>query len=322
MITSKTPMRISFLGGLTDLPDFFNKHGGAVLGTAIHYYGYHRLQQLPVTSDYRLIISQAKKLEQVNSIDAIQHKLFKACLHHVSIKQRISIDYQMDLSQLSGMGSSSTFIVGLLQVLYRLGHHQLTTKELALEAIRVERSIMCKAVGCQDQIFAAYGGFNYIEFMSQDDFRVTPLAISSDRIYELERSLLLVNTGISRTSNTTISRIIGDLSMQHSILLKMKDLVNSGIDLILSEQDILAFGKLLHESWQLKCKLTSGMTNDVIGNIYKKSLDYGAVGGKLLGGGGGGFLLLVVPFNKQKKLIDNIPHIKKVRINAPGSIVY
>lgn len=293
MIISKTPFRVSFFGGGTDYPDYYKKYGGKVLGTAIDKYAYLIIRKLPPFFDYNYRVTYSK-IESVKDIKEIVHPAVRETLKYLDMKCNISITYDADLPARSGIGSSSTFTVGLVKGLYALNGKMITKKELAEKAIHIEQNVLKENVGSQDQTFAAYGGFNIIEFMQNGEIVVSPVIISYEKVKKLEKNLMLFFTGISRFASDIAKKQIESIENNKSKLDKMKLLVDEALH-ILNNKDVDEFGKLLDYTWNLKRKLSSNISNEVIDTMYEKALKAGALGGKLLGAGGGGFMLFYVP---------------------------
>lgn len=302
MIISKTPFRVSFFGGGTDYPDYYLKYGGKVLGTTIDKYCYLNIRKLPPFLDfkYRVVYS---KIESANEINEIIHPSVKAILKYLNIDYSLSINHDSDLPARSGIGSSSSFTVGLLKGLYALQGKMISKKKLAEEAIYVEQKLIKENVGSQDQTFAAYGGFNKIEFLQNGEIIVTPVIAKKEKIKKLENNLVLFFTGISRTADKVAKKQIEKIEENKSKLDKMKELVEEALKII-NEKNIDEFGELLDYTWNLKRKLSDNITNPTIDELYDKAKKAGALGGKLLGAGGGGFLLFYVPENKKEKVVN------------------
>ena len=303
MIISKTPYRISFFGGGTDYPSWYIKNGGAVLSTTIDKYIYISCRTLPPFFEhkYRVVWS---KIENVKKIDQIKHKAVKELLKKYRIKNGLEIHYDGDLPARSGTGSSSVFIVGLINILNNFQGKRIKRKKLAETSIHFEQQILKEAVGSQDQIAAAYGGFNKIVFNTDGKFNVFPFSIKQKRIRALNKNLLLVYTGFSRTAHNIAKSYVYKLQKsKRSHVLEILNFVSEG-EKILREGNLNDFGKLLHESWLEKKSLSSSITNSSIDEIYNKALKIGALGGKLLGAGAGGFFVFYVPHFKQKKFIN------------------
>ena len=295
MIITRTPLRISFFGGGTDYPVWFREHGGAVLSTAIDKSCYITCRYLPPFFEYHSRISYSK-IENVVSNDAISHPSVRACLQHMSITQGVEIHHVADLPARTGLGTSSAFTVGLLLGLYALKNQMRDKHALAKEAIHVEQELLGEAVGSQDQVSAAYGGFNRIEFHRDGGIEVTPLLISPGRLAQLEQHLALYFTGFSRTASEIAQDQVKVTPQRTRELEMMRQLVEEAEAIVTSPgRSLDEFGRLLHENWKIKRTLTQNITNSGIDEIYEAGLDAGALGGKLLGAGGGGFMLFFVP---------------------------
>ena len=323
MLISRTPLRVSFFGGGTDLPEFYQQHRGAVIGTAIDKYIYHTVSRFPSELfDYTTKISYSK-VECVKNVDEILHKPFREILRARNILKDVEIHIAADLPSYSGLGSSSSFTVGLLKALYAFKGEEIDAHGLTNEAIRIERDVLQEAVGCQDQAFAAYGGMNIIRFGPQNTISVEPLQVPTHTMEELSASLILFFTGITRrAANIEADKIkrIGDL---HTNLTSMLSIVDEAYDMLVSGKDISGFGTLLNRSWIEKKTLASGVTNETIDEIYKTAMNNGALGGKLLGAGGGGFMLFFVPPEKRAGLKKSLSHLSEISfsMNAPGATI-
>jgi D-glycero-alpha-D-manno-heptose-7-phosphate kinase len=322
MIITKTPFRISFFGGATDYPEFFMKYGGAVLGTAIDKFAY--ISVTPFHSrlfDYCIRLAY-RQVECVKSLSDIEHAPFRQCLQWCGIAKDIEVNYTAELPAFSGLGTSSSFVVGLLNALYAYQDKSIRPLELAYQAIKIEREVLKEAVGCQDQTFAAVGGFNVLEFRSTEDIIVHRIPLSPDRIKDFEEHLLILYTGIQRRANDISLKQIKKVDANQDRLKRMREMVDEGYDILTGSGDLTKFGKLLDEAWQLKSQLDNSISNDVINSIYEKGKRAGALGGKLLGAGGGGFFLFFVPLGKKKAIREqlNLEEIS-VKVNAPGSYI-
>lgn len=294
MIISRTPFRLSLFGGGTDYPGWFHEHGGAVFGAAINKYCYLSLRELPPFFEHRHRIVYSK-VETVSRNEDIQHPAVRGILEHLGVSEGLEIHHDADLPARSGLGSSSSFTVGLLNALHALRGEMVAPKELGKEAIHVEQDVIGEDVGCQDQVWAAFGGLNRIDFKQDGDFRVAPIIIQSERRKELSRSLMLVFTGFSRFASHYARSQIENLGKRQTELNTMRAMVDSALDIVCNPKTPLAeLGRLLHESWRLKRKLADGISNSEIDDIYEAGLSAGALGGKLLGAGGGGFMVFFV----------------------------
>lgn len=321
MIITQTPLRISFLGGGTDYPEYFEKHGGAVLGTAVNKSAYFSMSHFYSRMfDYSIRIAY-RKVECVSSIDELEHAPFRECLRWADVTQDIEINHSAELPAFTGLGSSSSFVVGLLNTLYAYRRRLVPRLDLAYEAIELERKVLGESVGCQDQTFAAVGGFNMIEFRSMGNFVVHRVPFVPSRIHEFESHLLVFFTGIKRKAEELAARQAKSVSQNRTNLKEMRRLVDEGYDVLSGNGPISSFGELLHRSWQLKRSLDQAISNDVIDDMYRAGMEAGALGGKLLGAGGGGFLLLFVPPEKQAAVELKLAHYQRVdfRVNEPGT---
>lgn len=314
MIISRTPFRISFFGGGTDYPAWYKKNEGAVLSTTIDKYCYISIRYLPPFFEHKHQIVYSL-IERVKNIDEIRHPSVKVLLKLFKIGKGVEIHHDGDLPARSGIGSSSAFTVGMLNALYALKGSIVSQKELAKQAIRVERDILKENVGSQDQVAVAYGGFNKIIFHNDNDFRVEPITLHKKRIIQLQNHLMLVFTGLSRFATKIATEQIKNTSDNKKELVTMRHMVDGAIDILNSNRDITAFGRLLHENWQLKKKLSKKISNSAIDNLYERALRKGAIGGKLLGAGGGGFMLLFVPPAKRKEVKEELRRLLEVKFS-------
>jgi len=294
MIISRTPFRVSLFGGGTDYPDWIREHGGAVLGMAINKYCYITARHLPpfFGHKHRIIYSV---IEAVQQIAEIKHPAVRAVFSEMGVTQGLEIHHNGDLPARSGLGSSSSFTVGLLNTLYALQGRLRTKAALAAEATRIEQEVIGESVGCQDQLWAAYGGLNRIDFTRDRGISVKPVILSAARRRELVGSLLLVFSGLSRFSSEVAQQKIRNISRNERQLLALLRMVDDAMEVMVDEgEPIYRIGELLHESWMLKRGLATSVTNDRVDEIYQAAMAAGATGGKLLGAGGGGFLAFVM----------------------------
>jgi len=311
MIISKTPFRISFFGGGTDYPAWYRKHGGAVLATAIDKYCYLSCRYLPPFFEHRIRIVYSK-VESCHSIDEISHPSVRETLRFLNIDRGVEIHHDGDLPARSGMGSSSSFTVGLLNALYALKGQMPSKHQLAQESIYIEQEILKETVGSQDQMLAAYGGFNIIEFSPNGEISVKPMTLTQERIEELNLHLMLFYTGITRTASNIAESYVNDIRNRVKQLRAMNGLMNESIDVLNTKNDIISFGELLHEAWQIKRSLSKRVSNSSVDEIYNLARSAGAIGGKLTGAGGGGFMLFFVPPQDQEKVrmkLNNLIHV-------------
>lgn len=308
MLITKTPFRVSFFGGGTDYYEYFSEYGGSVLSTTIDKYCYVTIRNLPPFFEYKNQLTYSK-IERFNDPSELQHPLVRAALNYIPTN-RIQIAYDADLPACSGLGSSSAFAVGLLQGLHALRNEYPDRMTLANEAIHLERELCKEAGGVQDQIAAAFGGLNRLDF-SDNGFEVTPIEISDSRLQTFQDNLMLLFTGFTRYSSIIATAQQNTISSTLSQLHEMKNLVNVSEDILINGE-LDDFGRLLNHTWQLKRTLTDHISNFQIDAMYEKALKNGALGGKLLGAGGGGFMLLYVPHEKQEKLRSCFSDLKFV----------
>ena len=292
MIISQTPMRMSFFGGGTDFPEFFGIHGGAVISTTFDKYCHVNVRPLPELFDYKTYLAYAQ-IEKVNSVDEIRHPAIRNAMKWLGL-ERICLNYDADLPSKTGLGTSSAFSVGMLNAFYTMLGVSKTKRELADDAIYLERTLCNEDGGIQDQIASAFGGFNRIDF-SENGYTVKPLNISPERKETLNGNLMMFFTGLSRFSfqiQKTTKTVLGQRTNQ---LLRMLDMVDLAEKILTDpEKPLDDFGLLLNETWRLKRSISSEISTDLIDTLYKKATDAGALGGKLLGAGGGGCLLFYV----------------------------
>jgi len=297
MIITQTPFRMSFFGGGTDFPDFYKEHGGAVISTTFDKYCYVNVRHLPRFFDYSTELSYAK-IERVTEIDRIEHPAIREAMKYLDMHE-LRLTYEADLPARSGLGTSSSFAVGMLNAFYALKGKYADKKKLADDAIYLERVLCGESGGVQDQIAASYGGLNRINF-NADGYEVNPVIISPERKTQLNRNLMLYFTGFSRFSSDiqkTTQKALVDKEKQ---LLEMLELVDEAEKILTSKTELAEFGRLLDYTWKLKRGISSGISTDSIDRLYEKGIEAGALGGKLLGAGGGGFLLFYVEEDKQE----------------------
>ena len=311
MIITKTPYRISFFGGGSDYPSWYKKNGGAVLSTTIDKYIYISCRFSPnyFKKKYRIVW---RKIENVQRVNQINHKAVRELLKNLKIKPGLEIHYYGDLPARSGMGSSSCFTVGLMQSLCRIKKIKLTKSKLANKSIHFEQKIMREEVGSQDQTSASFGGFNKIIFNKNGSINVKKIE-SNKNLKKLNENLILIYTGINRTAHKIANRYVNKLTtVKRDQINRIISYVRDGEN-ILNSGEVDDFGRLLHDAWMEKKALSNLISNSKINEIYEKAMEYGALGGKLLGAGGGGFLLMYMK-EKQRKVF-----FKKYRnlINIP-----
>jgi D-glycero-alpha-D-manno-heptose-7-phosphate kinase len=325
MAISRTPYRVSFFGGGTDYPAWYRRHGGAVLSMAINKYCYIGTGFLPPFFGirHRIIWSH---IEPVGAIAEIQHPAVRAGLQVLGFddSEGVELFHQGDLPARSGIGSSSAFAVGLINVLNAMRGKQLDAHALAVSATDLEQNKLKESVGCQDQIASAYGGMNVVKFECDDSFSVTPLGLGDSQRGDFEKWLMLFYTGSSRISSEFAKRLIGKLDANAAHMTRMRDMVEVAAEMLHAGR-LAEFGQLLHESWALKRRLTDGTSTTTIDRIYDDARRAGALGGKLLGAGGTGFMVFVVPPERQDAVRAALSHLITVPISTDftgSTIVY
>ncbi len=316
MIICRTPYRASFFGGGTDYPKWYLQHGGSVVGTAINKYCYITARRLPPFFEHKHRIVYSK-IENVGSISEIEHPAVKAVLAECGVGDGLEIHHDGDLPARSGLGSSSSFTVGLLNSIQALNGKAMTKHQLAKEATRIEQEVIGEYVGSQDQVWAAYGGMNRIDFNTDGRIDVSPVLISHERKEELQSHILLIYTGISRFASNIAKGKIKCLDKKEANLKTMHSMVDEAVDILQNQKrNLHELGTLLDESWKLKRELTPEISDNEIDTLYQTALDGGAYGGKLLGAGGGGFLMVIIDPAKQQALIDKLSGLITVSVNV------
>ncbi len=303
MIITRTPFRISFFGGGTDYPSWFQENKGAVISTSIDKFCFISLRKLPPFFEFKYRVAYSK-IENVKCLDDLEHKAVKAIIKNSKVEEGLEIHCESDLPARSGIGSSSAFVVGLLNATYSYQNIRTSKSKLAIDAINIETNILNEIGGIQDQYATSFGGLNLIEFNNDLSVEVKPVAISDQRKKELNQSLMLFFTGISRNSCDVSKLFIQNLSANQDYLDKLKSYVYEAERILFSNCSIADFGYLLEDAWMIKRKLCEGITNSTIDLIYKKAIEAGATGGKLLGAGAGGFILLVVDPKKRFQVLE------------------
>src|SRR5438128_2338625 len=320
MIISRTPFRISFFGGGTDYPVWYRQHGGTVLATTIDKYCYLTCRVLPPFFEHRIRVVYSK-IENCHEVSDIQHPAVREVLRHLQFERGVEIHHDGDLPARSGMGSSSAFTVGLLRALYGLLGQMPSKRRLAAEAIHIEQERLRENVGSQDQVLAAYGGFNRIEFPTEGDPVVTPVTIGHERLALLNDHLMLFYSGIGRTASDIAETYVHDLASRRRQLRLMGEMVDEAIEILSGRGDLAQFGKLLDEAWQAMRSLSPSVSNPEVETIYAEATTAGAIGGKLTGAGGGGFMLLFVPPERQTAVKNRLRRLVSVpfRFESSGS---
>ena len=325
MIITRTPFRVSFFGGGTDFPEWFRENGGSVLSTTIDKYCYITCRALPQFFDHKHRIVYSK-IENVNDSKDINHPVARVAIEMFGGNVGLEIHHDGDLPARSGLGSSSSFTVGLINAINALKGQYMSKYDLAQLAIEIEQKILKENVGCQDQVAVAYGGFNKIKFNIDGSFSVIPLICPKERVNQLANHLMLFFTGISRNSTEIAEAQIENIKNRTSILKDMQRQVDRGIEILTDlSVNIDEFGQLLHQAWLLKKSLSNKITTVLVEDMYAAALRSGATGGKVLGAGGGGFLLLFVKPDRQKsvlKALKNYIHVPVSFDNDGSRVIY
>ena len=334
MIIAKTPFRISFFGGGTDFPDFFTKFSGNVLSTSIDKYCYVTIRHLSNFFDYKNEIIYSK-IEQVKNVSDINHPMVKNTLKFFDVNN-IRVTYDADLPARSGLGSSSSFAVGLVHALAHFKNIDLSKKQFADIAIHIEKEMCMEDGGIQDQIAASFGGLNLLNFKSEVntknsfniksyDYEVNSLDIKKEKKEMLENNLMLFFTGISRNAFEIQKETQKLIDKNIENLHIMNDMVKEAADILKTDKDIDLFGELLNETWKIKKSLHKSISNNYVDELYDAGIKNGAIGGKLLGAGGGGFILFYVRRDKKENLRSVFKDLIEVPIkfeNKGTNIIY
>src|SRR3990167_2763032 len=302
MIITKTPYRISFFGGGTDYYQWYSRYGGGGLTSTINKYCYVCLRYMPplLWSKYRVFWS---KSENVDRIEDIQHPGVRGCLEYMRIDEGIEVNHAGNFPARSGLGSSSSFTVGMLHALHKLTGKKCDKADLAKKAIHVEQTVLKENVGIQDQIQCAWGGINWIKIMPNGEYTVQPLLLNEEIMKHTENHLIMFFTGLQRTASDIASSQLDNIDKKQSELHAISGLVFPAVE-AMKNGDMVTFGHCLDESWNLKRSLSDKITSKELDDIYQAAIEAGAYGGKILGAGGGGFFLFCVEPSKRQKLID------------------
>ena len=316
MIISMTPLRVSFLGGGTDYPEHFRLFGGETLGSSMDKYVYITVSPLTEFFEHSIRVSYSRT-ELAKTVDEIKHPSVRECLKFLGIEGGVEINIVSDLPARTGLGSSSSFTVGLLHALYAFKGKQVSRERLAAEAVYIERELIRERVGFQDQYTSSFGGVINLEFTKEQNVYVNPVIISQEKKKALNERLMIFYTGLQRLANEVLKEQLertqkGEI---RNYLHEMQGLVKPGVEILSNGHDLATFGELLHHSWELKKTLSSAITSPEIDSTYEKARSAGAVGGKLLGAGGGGFLLLYVEPYNQDKVRQALKGMKEVRFS-------
>jgi D-glycero-alpha-D-manno-heptose-7-phosphate kinase len=295
----------------------------AVLASAIDKYSYITASPFPSgLFDYAIRVSY-RKVELAKTLEEIEHRVYRECLRHCGIDRDIELHNVADLPTFTGLGSSSTFTVGLLHALHAFRGRSTSGMDLAYEAIHIERDCLGENVGCQDQTMAAAGGFQLVEFRALDDIRLQPVVLPAARQEELEAHMLLVFTRVLRRASDVVAGQLARIELNTQALSRIHRMAYQGLELLTGPASITEFGKLLHQAWQDKRTLSEQVSNSLVDEMYRLALENGACGGKLLGAGGGGFLLLIAPPERQAGLLKAFEgyDVIRVKLKAPASEV-
>ena len=325
MIISRTPFRISFFGGGTDYPVWYDENGGCVLSTSINKYCYITCRYLPPFFGYKYRIVYSLR-EETQGISEIKHPSVRECLAFINLDKGVEIHHDGDMPARTGLGSSSSFTVGLLNALYALMGKMVTKKQLALDAIHVEQDMIRENVGSQDQIAAAFGGLNKVGFAKNRNIEVQPVTLNAEKLQLFQDHLMLLFTGFSRTASEIAEEQIKETPNKSKELRDIHAMVDEAIGILNDDKTSLdEFGKLLNESWKLKRSLTSRISTPFIDQIYETAIRAGATGGKLLGAGGGGFMIFFVKPQLQSKVREKLKDLLYVPFkfeNLGSQIIY
>ena len=323
MIITRTPFRVSLFGGGTDYPAWYHQHGGSVCGFAINKYCYISVRTLPPFFEHRFRIVYSI-VELVNQVKDIRHPAVRAILEEMGEDVGLEIHHDGDLPARSGLGSSSSFSVGFINALFARKGRTLSKQQLADEAIRVEQDVLKEHVGSQDQVWAAHGGLNRVDFHTDGSIDVRPIILQKERRQELLDGLLLYFTGISRYASDIAKVKIENLEKREQHVREMAGMVDEALDVLSNDnRPMREIGELLRQSWQLKRELANGVSTPMIDGVYNAAMDAGAVGGKLLGAGGGGFMLFYVDAEKRAAVKEALKKLVRVKfdIDTSGSKV-
>jgi D-glycero-alpha-D-manno-heptose-7-phosphate kinase len=320
MIISRTPLRMSFVGGGSDLPSFYRKFGGAVVSTAINKFVYITLNE---KFDHRIRVSYSKT-EEANTVAEVQHPLVREAMKLLGVQGGIEITSVADIpSKGSGLGSSSAFTVGLLHALHAYSGRYASAEQLAKEACAIELDHCQEPIGKQDQFAAAFGGFNFIEFNADDSVSVEPILCRRETLLKLQENIIVFYTGISRSASAilkTQQEAVAASGAKQKMLRRMVQLAGD-LKAALQQNDVEGFGEIIHEGWQLKRSITEEISSSDIDAWYAGARRAGATGGKLLGAGSGGFLMFYAPRERHEAIADALKALRRIpmRFESQGS---
>ena len=316
MIVSKTPIRLTLFGGGTDYPIFFKKYGGETLGFAINRYSYLTIKENNLQNKYKYFLSY-KNIEKKNEIKKISHPSIRETLKFMNIKEGIEIHYTGDIPAKTGLGSSSSFTVGLLKCLYAHKKKKISNLDIAKKAIFIEQKMIKENVGCQDQLTTSIGGILNVKYF-KSHFVVNKLNLDKTNLLEFENSIILFFTGIERYASRSLNEQLSNIAKGYNIpqLLKMKEQAKLATKMFKKKINIRLLGEMLNENWNLKKELSNNVTNKIINQIYDDAIACGAYGGKLVGAGAGGFLMFVCKNNIKSILKKKFYKLKNLEIKV------
>lgn len=311
MIITKTPFRFSMFGGGTDYADWYKNHGATIIAAALDYHCYINFRALPSFFPHKskAVYSQ---IETVNNNADFRHPSIRECLKYTGIRHGVELHHDSDIPAKTGIGSSSSFTVGLLRAIHIHKKQKLSQRQLAEMAIHIERELIGEHVGVQDQTMAAFGGFRKLVIDKAGKLQVTPLPISDDYISFLEQNILFGFTGKTRLSQTYSEKIVDQIKQRSldECLHQMHSLAIEALGRFEAECDLDELGQLLHENWQLKCAIPNGGVSEDFRAFYESARSIGVIGGKMMGAGGGGAFYFIAPANKHQKIKEQLPNIK------------
>ncbi len=311
---ARTPFRVSFVGGGTDIAEFYKREPGAVISTGINKYVYITVNPNPGIHPFKFRIAYSQT-ENVNEIEAIQHPIVKEALKLLDYNKPIEITNVADFPARSGLGSSSSFAVCLLHALHALKNEHVTSEQLAQEAHHIEVNLLKRPIGKQDHYAAAYGGLNHIQFMPDDTVKVNPVICSKKVREKLFGNLMLFFTGMTRDAGSVLKEQVQNTAQKFEVLKSMRDMTHKVIEILQDGNDLSEFGRVLHQGWLAKKGLAGAISNNIIDSYYEAGIKAGAVGGKLLGAGGGGCLLFYVEKKNQDNVRDALKDLLKLEFN-------
>jgi len=308
MIITRTPFRISFAGGGTDLREYYSKEHGSVLSTSIDKFIYVIIKRQIGIVEYKYRINWSK-VEFCNRIEDIEHPIVREALKMFEIDFAVEISTVSDIPGQTGLGSSSAFSVGLVHALHALKGEMVTKHAIASEAAHIEVELLGRIMGKQDHFASTYGDLNVFTFRSDENVLVEPIFYRAEVKTALEKKLMLFYTHIKRDASEVLEAQQSEIQNKRSVLREMQGMVEPLRDILNSGSDLEGFGRILHQGWELKRAITKEISSEEIDEYYQKARDAGAIGGKLLGAGGGGFLLFYVEEENQQAVIDALPEL-------------